>query len=65
MQDEKLKKRSSDVTDTNENFEPDEKTESNAERIEKTNRSRVPLYLKNTRSAAQGNQQDEKDETAE
>ena len=65
MQDEKKENQSAEVTDTNEQVGPEENAESNSERVEKSNRSRVPLYLKNSRSAAQGNQQDEKDETVE
>lgn len=66
MEDKELKKKLKKVPDVDKDGEPIWKIEESADRIEKKNRSKVPLFLKDKKTGAvQGNQQDEKDETPE
>ena len=65
MEDKKLKKKLAKVPDVDKDGEPIWKIETPGSRIEKRKRDAVPLFLKKSKSAAQGNLQDEKDETPE
>jgi hypothetical protein len=65
MEDKEVKKRLKKVPDVDKDGEPILKIESAGERREKSRRAKVPLFLRKSRSSAQGNQQDEKDETPE
>ena len=65
MEDKEVKKKLSKVPDIDEDGEPIWKIQDSDRRDEERNRSKVPLFLRKTPSAAQGNYQDEKDETPE
>ena len=65
MEDKDVKKRLKKVPDKDEHGEPIWKIEEDAARSEMKKRSKVPLFLKDSKSAPQGNPQDQKDETAE
>jgi hypothetical protein len=65
MEDKELKKKLAKVPDADEKGEPIFKIDGSAEREGQQRRSKVPLFLKKNPSAAQGNAQDEKDETPE
>ncbi len=65
MQDKEAKKKPTKAPDKDATHEPARKTAENAKRVAKRNRAKVPLFLRDTPSAPQGNLQDEKDETPE
>ena len=65
MEDKELKKKLAKVPDVDKDGEPIWKIETSESRTAERKRSEVPLFLKNNPSSAQGNQQDEKDETPE
>ncbi len=65
MEDKELKKKLAKIPDVDKNGDPIYKIDTPGSRAEKKRRSKVPLFLRKSPSAAQGNQQDEKDETSE
>ena len=65
MEDKDVKKKLAKVPDVDRDGEPIWKIEDADKREEERKRSKVPLFLSETPSAAQGNYQDEKDEAPE
>lgn len=65
MEDKDVKKTLAKVPDVDRHGEPIWKIEEADKREEERKRSKVPLFLSETPSAAQGNYQDEKEEEPE
>jgi hypothetical protein len=65
MENKEVKKRLNKIPDVDSDGEPILKIDSPGARAEQKRRSNVPLFLHDNPNAAQGNQQDLKDETPE
>ena len=65
MEDKEVKKKLGKVPDVDKDGEPIWKIAESEAREEQRKREKVPFFLRDTPSAAQGNSQDENDQTAE